>query len=188
MIKAVVFDCFGVLTEDGWHAFLHAFASEDNTEELRYLNHQVDKGLLSYQDFLTQICELTNASQEEAHRIITTQLHPNTPLLNFVKQLKTKEYALGIISNVGGGLDEFIPKEYLDLFDCITLSYQVGSLKPAPRIYEAHLEQAGLMPEETVFVDDRQRNVEGAEAVGMKGVLYRDFNSLTVELSKLGVE
>jgi FMN phosphatase YigB (HAD superfamily) len=56
------------------------------------------------------------------------------------------------------------------------------------RIFEHHISSAGLHPEEIVFIDDRQVNVDGAVSAGMSGVLYTTVTDLKKQLSSLGVQ
>lgn len=184
MIKSIIFDCFGVLTEDGWLAFLHKYSTDENSEQLRYLNHQADMGLIKYESFLEQICEITGAEKAEAHETITKTHHPNLPLFEYIKELKKDGYILGVISNAGSELTDYLADQYVDIFDVITLSYQVNAVKPQPKIYLAHLSKLGLKPEETVFIDDRDYNCEGARAVGMKSILYSDLEVLKRDLEQ----
>jgi len=88
-------------------------------------------------------------------------------------QLKAK-YKLGIISDTwpssdrilrGGGVD--------DVFDCKTYSCHLGAWKPNPKMYRDALGQMGLPPEETVFVDDWEPNLDGAAACGINPILIK---------------
>lgn len=187
MIKAVIFDCFGVLTQDGWLSFCNKYMTDDNKEELRYINHQADRGDISYEEFLNRVCELTGAPRAEAHSEITTTHTPNEPVFELVKNLKKNGYKLGVISNVGDELNNFLPQDHVDLFDEITLSYHVHSIKPDPEIYEYHLKQLELEPNEAIFIDDREPNARGAEAVGMTGIFYHDIGALCKLLVENGV-
>jgi HAD superfamily hydrolase (TIGR01509 family) len=54
-------------------------------------------------------------------------------------------------------------------FHGVMLSAEVGVLKPDPRIYSLAVERFGLVPGETVFVDDNAANVEAAIACGWQG-------------------
>ncbi len=187
MIKAVIFDCFGVLTEDGWLAFCSKYRTSENTEELSDLNHQVDRGILGYEDFLNEVHRLTGADPAEAHKTITTTHHPNEQLFEYIRKLKIAGYTLGVISNVGSELTTFLPKELVDLFDEVTLSYHVRAIKPEPEIYLYHLEQLEIEPNECVFIDDRPPNTEGALAVGMNGITYTTAGDVIAKLEELGV-
>lgn len=187
MIKAVTFDCFGVLTQDGWLSFCQKYLTDENAEELRYLNHQADRGLLDYEHFLSAVCELTGANKDQAHLEITATHTPNEPVFALIRRLKDSGYKLGVISNVGAELSSFLPQEYVDLFNEITLSYQVHAIKPEPTIYNYYLQQISLSAEQVIFIDDREVNVSGAEAVGMHGIVYHSHDLLVSKLNELGV-
>jgi len=69
----------------------------------------------------------------------------------------------------------------------VLVSGREGLVKPDPRIYRLAGERFGLVPGETVFVDDSARNVEAAVAEGFDGVLFTDARALRVELVARGV-
>lgn len=185
MINEIIFDCFGVLTEDGWQAFVRQFETKENKDELAYLNHQIDHGTIAYNKFLKRLTELTKASEAEAHQIITTNHHPNKPLFSYINTLKERGYSLGIISNVGSPLSDYVPAEYLTPFDIITLSYQIGATKPEPMIYEYHLRQSGSAPDEVIFIDDRAVNCEGAALLGIHTIVYQNNEKIKQSLELL---
>lgn len=187
VIKAVIFDCFGVLTQDGWLSFCQKYLNKENEEELRYVNHQADRGLVNYEQFLNRVCELTGVPREAAHLEITATHSPNEQIFKLVKTLKSNGYKLGVISNVGDELNNFLPQDYVNLFDQITLSYHVGAIKPEPNIYRYHLKQLNLKPEQTIFIDDREPNASGANDVGMHGIFYQGYDQLLKALERLGV-
>ena len=60
-----------------------------------------------------------------------------------------------------------------DLFDTVVSSAEEGVAKPEAEIYRRAAERIGLSPEACVFVDDAEANVRAAEAVGMRGIVYR---------------
>jgi putative hydrolase of the HAD superfamily len=73
-------------------------------------------------------------------------------------------------------------------FEEVFTSYELGLAKPDPKIYKILLNKHNLKPEECIFVDNMQRNVEGAENLGMKGITFESFDQLKSELKELGVE
>ena len=188
MIKVVIFDCFGVLTEDGWLAFERKYQTPENSEELRYINHQADRGLMQYAALLAEACRLTGAERSVAHRMISSAHHPNEGVFDIVRKLKKDGYILGIISNAAEPLTNRLSEELISLFDFQTLSYQVAAIKPEPAIYEAFLRQAGVDAEETIFIDDREANSEGARRVGMQAITYQSSERLLKELQAHGVK
>ena len=73
------------------------------------------------------------------------------------------------------------------LFEQFVVSYEVGVLKPDPRIYQEVLRRSGLPAEACVFIDDRPGNVEGARRVGMQALLFQSAERCAAELQSLGV-
>jgi putative hydrolase of the HAD superfamily len=77
--------------------------------------------------------------------------------------------------------------EVLRLFDQFIVSYEVGAMKPGPRIYQEALRRSGLPAEACVFIDDRPGNVEGARQVGMHALHFTTPQQCAADLVRLGV-
>ena len=77
--------------------------------------------------------------------------------------------------------------EVVRLFEQCVVSYEVGVLKPDPRIYQEALRRSGLPAEACVFIDDRPGNVEGARRVGMQALLFQSAERCAAGLESLGV-
>ncbi|MFC4592580.1 HAD family hydrolase [Sphingobium tyrosinilyticum] len=60
-------------------------------------------------------------------------------------------------------------------------------VKPDPAIYRLALDRFGLRPEETLFIDDREENIAAAQALGIRGHLFRDAPTLRRDLAALGL-
>ncbi len=56
----------------------------------------------------------------------------------------------------------------------IVFSSEVGVCKPEPKIFQRALEQLGVDASETLFIDDRERNVHGANALGIHAIHYKN--------------
>jgi epoxide hydrolase-like predicted phosphatase len=104
----------------------------------------------------------------------------NTGMVDCLQRLRPR-YRTGLLSNsfIGARQREELAYGYSDLVDEIVYSHEVGIEKPDPRIYEIACRRLDANPSEVVFVDDAQMAVDGAEAVGMVGILHRD-NTETV--------
>jgi len=76
---------------------------------------------------------------------------------------------------------------FLDLFDEIVVSGEVGMIKPDREIYGFLVERTGLDPATSVFIDDSSANVRAAEALGFKGVLFEGAEGLREVLTSLGL-
>ncbi|MBP8921562.1 MAG: HAD family phosphatase [Micropruina sp.] len=69
----------------------------------------------------------------------------------------------------------------------VIVSGEVGLTKPDPEIYRLGLRRFGLTAASTVFVDDRQNNVDASIEVGMTGLLFTDAGRLRRDLAGLGL-
>jgi 2-haloacid dehalogenase len=78
--------------------------------------------------------------------------------------------------------------EFLGEFDGTVISGDVGAMKPEPAIYQAAVERLGLVPERTLFVDDRCENVEAAKNYGFIGHVFHNAAGLEHCLRELCVE
>jgi putative hydrolase of the HAD superfamily len=106
-------------------------------------------------------------------------------LIQFIRGLRT-EYKTGLISNAWDDLRDYIAREgFIDAFDFITISAEVGAVKPDARIFHHALEQAKVRANEAVFVDDFIDNVEGCEKVGMHGILFNDTEATIQKIKAL---
>jgi 2-haloacid dehalogenase len=76
---------------------------------------------------------------------------------------------------------------FLEWLNGIVVSGAVGVTKPDERIYRALLDRYRLDPRRTVFVDDRRDNVEAAERLAIRGVLFTDPPALRRSLRGLGL-
>ncbi|WBH17357.1 HAD family hydrolase [Sphingomonas radiodurans] len=74
-----------------------------------------------------------------------------------------------------------------DRFRDIVVSGAERLVKPHAPIYRLALERFGLAPEQALFVDDRQDNVDGAAAIGMHAVTFSDAATLRADLARFGV-
>ena len=69
----------------------------------------------------------------------------------------------------------------------VTVSGEIGLIKPDPAIYEHHVAAFDLEPAATLFIDDSLRNVEGAKAAGWQAVPFTDADTLKSDFRKLGI-
>jgi epoxide hydrolase-like predicted phosphatase len=106
-------------------------------------------------------------------------------ILAFLRSLRGT-YITGLISNAWSDLREYIVREKMeDAFDHIIISAEVGVAKPEAKIFQIALQQAEVSPNEALFVDDFQVNIEGCQKVGMKGIHFKDAPSALGQLKLL---
>lgn len=186
MIKAIIFDCFGVLTVDSWHAFLDSLPPGADIQRARDLNRAFDSGFISHDEFFDGVQQLTGHRPPDVESISADSIVKNHALIEHIKQLKPN-YKIGILSNISS---DWITRELLDaqeqeLFDDMMFSYQVGMAKPDLQIFHLACERLGVDPTDAVMIDDVERNITAARDIGMQGVVYKNFADYEVELNSL---
>ena len=75
---------------------------------------------------------------------------------------------------------------FLDSFDGVLVSAEVGLIKPDPEIFRMLCARFGVTPERSVFIDDVERNVVAARALGFYGIVFIDAAQLRAELRQCG--
>ncbi len=187
MIKAIIFDCFGVLTSDGWLPFKRRHFGHDARlrAQATDLNKQVDAGLSDYDDFIVGIAELAGMTSEQARADIENNVF-NAELFAHIEHSLKPKFKIGLLSNAGANwLDELFGHEQAQLFDVVNLSCDTGYVKPDERAYLTVAQALGVAPEECVFIDDQERYCIGARDVGMQAIVYHDFEQCRGELERL---
>ena len=76
---------------------------------------------------------------------------------------------------------------FLKAFEGVIVSAHEGLLKPDPAIFRLFLERYGRDASRCLFIDDSQRNVDGALAAGMQAIRFRGAKELAADLSRLGL-
>lgn len=186
VIRAIIFDCFGVLTADSWHEFRMSLPKEQQGPASD-LNHQYGAGLIGKQEFLSAISEVTGKTEEFISGLIDNEDSKNTVLLNYIATKLKHHYKIGILSNVASNWirDYFLTPDEQKLFDVMVFSFEEGTTKPDPRIYEMAADRLGVAPKECVYIDDIDRYAAAAENVGMKAITYKNFPQLNEELNEI---
>lgn len=106
-------------------------------------------------------------------------------LVDFIRSLRPR-CKTGLISNAWSGLRAYIVEQkFDDAFDALTISAEVGVMKPKAEIYLLALEQLKMRPGEALFVDDFLENVEGARAVGMSTIHFKDSEQAIQQVKQL---
>jgi putative hydrolase of the HAD superfamily len=106
-------------------------------------------------------------------------------LVDTLRDLRSS-YFVGLISNAWDDLREYIiANKYDDAFEHMVISAEVGVAKPNAKIFQIALEQAGVSPEEAVFVDDFIENIRGCQKLGMHGIHFRSPEQAMDELKQI---
>ena len=184
MIQAVLFDCFGVLTTEGWLAFKNQYFGSDPSkmQAASDVSRQLDRGLIEYQQAIEQIATLAEVPTGKLDAVLRDTV-VDVSLVQYIRSELKPNYKIGMLSNVRKNWVEtvFEPDD-LQLFDALCLSNETGFVKPDPRAYVAAAKALNVAADEVVFIDDLASNIDGAKSVGMQGILYQNIVQLKQDL------
>ena len=114
---------------------------------------------------------------------------PMEGMAELVEHLASR-FPLLLLSNTNSLHFAYIQERFgpiLQPFRAFILSYQVGSRKPEPAIYQSLIRQAGRPPEEILFLDDKLSFVEAARDQGLTAWLFRSPPELQRQLARHGL-
>ena len=111
----------------------------------------------------------------------------NEDLVGHVRRLHEAGYRTGILSNFADDARPLWTDVYpfLDTFDGVIISSEVGIMKPDARIYHLAAESVEAAPAEVLFIDDFIENVEGAKRIGMQAIHFTEPEHVRRQLADL---
>ena len=194
----VVFDLGGVvLTWDP--AAVIASVFEDPHDRTLVTNRvlgnpdwvDLDRGTLPLAEAIERAAQRTSLSTEKLHRLFETavrSLMPRPDTIELIETVKGAGNPLFVLSNLHRASLAHLEATYdfFDLFDGRIVSCEVGVCKPDAAIYRRLLQEFGLDPSATVFIDDLQVNLDAAAEHGIHTVWFEDVDSCRAQLQRLG--
>ena len=196
MVKAIVFDLGGVLIDLDGERCVRAFREilgYERITELLDLSHQkgiygeMEAGRVTADEFRAEILRESRpgcvpADVDRAMAGLLTGMDPaKVPLLERL----ARDYAIYGLTNNNEisvkRMHEIYEENGLDwqhVFRKEFISCRMKLMKPSREIFDAAAAEIGLPPEEILFIDDSQRNVDGAVAAGWKAALYKQGTDL----------
>lgn len=157
------------------------------------LEVQFETGLMSPSEFAERFFEASGGRCEptELFRAMSDIFTRNESIFPLIRSLAAQQFPIGILSNTCWAHWDLVCREFGIINECFTanriLSFEVQSMKPDGKIYQAAIDAVGEAPSEIFFVDDRPENVAGALAAGLDAVLYESVELLQQQLDKRGV-
>ena len=181
MIKAIIFDCFGVLYRDNI-SLLYDVIPVEKHQALQDLSHGSDYGFLSREEYYAGAAELAGKTANEIRELEKKQHLRDDQMIAYSQTFRLN-YKLGLLSNI----DSVTIRRYLpdieQLFDAFVVSGDVGITKPSLEIFELIATRLGVRTEECLMIDDLPKNVEGATLAGMQSVLFTSKQQLERDIT-----
>ncbi len=202
MIKNIIFDLGGVLVGLNRKACEEEFSKIGFHDFGKILNEYVqggfflmyEKGLITTDEFVNKIREYipdTVSDLQVYHAMGAFLEKPDEEKLRFILSLRSN-YRVFLLSNTNpiamSVIEPYFNFEGYTLdnyFEKLFLSYQMKMVKPNKDIFEKVITDSGIYSHETLFVDDSKANVETAEGLGFKTILFNSGANLKGEVLKV---
>ncbi|MDR3084931.1 MAG: HAD family phosphatase [Christensenellaceae bacterium] len=174
MLKAIIFDMYGVILKDpdgGLMPYINGFFPSLGIRDIYEPWHQMGKFEITTAEFWRRVGFIDDPAKSELDYLNTIEMEEG--FAEAAERLKSS-YRLALLSNDVSQWSRFVREKYaLDQhFDAVLISADVGLNKPDVRIYKMMLERLNLKGEECLFVDDRPKNLLGAREAGMLAVMF----------------
>ena len=195
-IRAVIFDLMDVLllVEDhgAWHTWeASAGVAEGGLARAMFQSSQFPEAISGHVPEAVLWCDVADtlgvdAAPASLAAVFYSAFRVNTGLVEFLRTLRPR-YQAAILTNTPSDMRAIITQQFhLDReVDTITISSEEGMRKPQPEIYQRALARLGVQPQEALFVDDEPRYIEGARALGMWAVQFKDNAQAIAEIERL---
>lgn len=188
MIKALIFDNFGVICNSSAELAYDELSDSDDSKKQQFwdLFRANDRGIIDKSEWASSVGELFGVTADEWVSKLHSYDGKNRPLLDYILQLK-KSYRIALMTNMGANRlgDYYSSDELKSYFDEVFVSGEMGFAKPDPLAYKHVIQKMNIDTEQMVMIDDSLANIDGAESVGMKTILYTNFNRFNKELKVL---
>ena len=195
-IQAVLFDLGGVILRTE-----HQAPREHLAERLNMTYEDLDKivfasetarlasvGKLSTEKHWAAITKRLGLPLSEAEQVYAEFFAGDVPdqeLLDFIRSLRPQRKT-ALISNGWPDLRAYITRNrFLDAFDTLLISAELGLLKPDRKIYELALSRLEVHASQSALVDDIPVNVEAAKAIGIHGILFESTAQVKQDLKSI---
>ena len=185
-MKAVIFDFGGVICfhpdPPRWKraAEIASLPVEDFMRAFWANRIEYDAGRWTPPEYWHSVAKIAGTRFEDSElpalirREIELWNNYDSRVLRWTRQLRAAGVRTAILSNLPRPLGEELrgTPGFLEHFDHVTFSYELGVVKPQPEIYRHTIEGLGIAAQDALFLDERQDNVDGSCAVGLRGEVY----------------
>lgn len=182
-MKNIIFDFGGIILTVKMKEIVKKFTNSKEEQEFLLDNvvnspewieyGLIDTGYITKEDFINLVNDRTNNIHkdlvEDFINNYINHVYVDDKIIELIKNLKEQGYKIYLLSNTQKYSYEKFIKDIEYLFDGITLSFKEHLLKPYNAIYERLIDKYNLVPEESLFIDDREDNISTANKYGIKG-------------------
>lgn len=196
-IDTVILDVGNVLVNYDWKSYLDSFGYEEEKNKAlaaaMFENpvwEEADRGVLSEEELIDRFVENCPEYAEELRKLYETPGKTVFPLgyaCDWIKDLKKRGLHVYILSNYSRRIyDQTVDQmDFLSLVDGALFSFQCHMIKPERIFYEELIRRYKIRPERAIFIDDMQKNVDGAKEAGLFALRFTTYEDTRKALERL---
>jgi len=200
MIEAILFDFDGVIRQ--WdESDLWTFETEANIERgtvfavafSKELHAPLTRGELTWAQWKDETERILVESHGAFIRPIVKRFFAfegriDLDMVKLIKQLP-KNLRLGILTNNHDRFEEYLQRVGVaELFDAVINTHRIGVAKPEKLAYQKAVSHLSVEPQNCLFIDDVEGNVDGGEAAGLKCHHFQNQTGLVEFLKKFDIQ
>lgn len=179
--RLIIFDCFGVIFGEVAPVF---FSRHFEPEEAAVLKDKyfipADLGLVTYEELFDNMAKELGMNKDDILTEWNSIIHLNEEIIPVIKELRKNADVILLSNAVESFVEGLFEKHSLnELFDRIFISCYLKMAKPDPAIYQYAVAQMNKEYDEIYMIDDNIKNVENLHEIGIKGIQYKNIESLT---------
>ncbi len=199
MIRNVIFDIGNVLVRWSPHEILRLTFGDDVDVDTwsqdifqSELWDKLNRGLVTEQEAGQQFAYMLGVSEQQMEILFYYVKRTQCPLygsVELVQDIKKAGYGVYALTDNLHDIVTFLKQQYTfwPLFDGAIVSAEEGCVKPGAQIFTTLFERYDLDPACCVFLDDAQKNIVGAQQVGMQGIVFEHAQQAREQLKALGL-
>lgn len=182
-MTAVLFDLFGVFlkprTETERIRVENAVGADARIwpiyEELR---PAYDRGDIGDERFWRQLQVRAGLEPLDIYEAVVadwaTSIEANPEMVELFDSLDDSDICAGVLANIPLGLAKKVQAKHrwLDYFDAVVFSCDIGVIKPDPRMYAVAVDAMGVHAKDIIYFSDNPRNVLAAQEAGLQAILF----------------
>lgn len=199
MIKNIVFDIGNVLIDFAWEKTMQELGFDEKCIETLadgYINNdlwdEMDRGVMTFEEVIKLAVKAMPQYEKEIRLFVDNLILTIRPFdysEKWVKDLKSKGFNVYLCTNYPDStFEESVNRELFPFYPYIDgkiVSSRVHLLKPSVEIFNALFDKYNLKAEECVFIDDKEKNVNGAKKAGMNGFVFEGYEKACKDLENL---
>ncbi len=184
--KLLVLDCFGLFSKDPFVTYFLRHYGESSMPIKNKYCEPADKGLITLEELMDGVEKELGVDKVAMMKELREIGKPIPKMMEWTKKMKERHQVV-LLSNCMAGMMDLIFEgtEFFSCFDETYLSYKLGLVKPYEDIYKKLLDEHKEY-EMSLFIDDNPNNLVAADKLGMKTILYTDFDDMVRKVEELG--